>query len=60
MLTEEPLDGEGIQLSFTTVNQPQTQQMVKAPVSALAIKNHAVAKGKKSLHQAWDRQVLQM
>ena len=47
MLLEEPLWGEGIQPSSMTVDQPPTQQTVKAPMSTPTT-NPAVAKGKEN------------
>ena len=49
MSTEEPLDGERIQSSFTTVYQPPTQQMVKAPILTPTT-NPTVAEGKENLY----------
>ena len=47
MLLEKPLGGDGIQPSSTTVDQPPTQQAVKAPMSTSII-NPAVEKGKEN------------
>jgi len=48
MLLEDPLGGEGIQPSSTTVGQPPTQQTVKAPVSAPTTTTTAAVKSKEN------------
>ena len=58
MLLEEPLGGEGIHPSSTSVDQPPTQQTVKALVRHQQQPLQSQRGKKKSLHQVRDRKVL--